>query len=308
MAAHRKSSHDWFERYLAHLERLGRKSMATNRSYVRVYSSWLAANSLGDVCQLARKDLEAFLYWLATEHRPWGRKLAANTIMHYQVFLRGFHGFLKHEGEVLSNPMDGIPTTKVPRRIRKDALTIGELAALLAAPDADTLSGLRDLVALRLMAFSGLRVGALCRLGPDQIRVPEREIMIRQGKGGKDRLTFFDPDTRKVIARYLARARALLAGPQTRTLLADDKGRQMRGWQVKDMVARYTRRAGIDKHITPHSLRRTFCTLLLQAGCNLKAVAELAGHNSLDTTAGYTRLNPEELVRIYRQAHPRGSL
>jgi len=259
---------------------------------------------------VTQKDIELFLSWLKNnaQSRRGQSTASASTIQHYQGFLRGFYGFLKDESQILTNPMDNIPSAKVPKRIKQDVLTIQELNRLFEQPDQDTPEGLRDLVALRLMAFSGLRVGALCRLLLKDVNLSEREIIVRTGKGNKDRLTFFDPITRQTIARYLVQARPALAPARIKTLLVDNKRKPMRGWQVKDMVIRYTRRARIGKHITPHSLRRTFCTMLLIAGCNLKVVAELAGHGSLDTTAGYTKLDLDELTRIYNQSHPRGNL
>ena len=300
-----------FTEYLKHLRRLGRPptGVANARSYIKRYQQWLSESGIADPLHVSRPDLESFLSWLRESLAPRkGSKPAASTIFHYQGFLRVFYRFLKDEGQILSNPMDGIRSTKVPKRIRQDVLTMDELRRLLAQPDPDTPHGLRDLAALHIMTFSGLRVGALCSLRVDEVRLKEREIIVRQGKGQKDRLTFFDVETQQVLARYLLQSRPVLAEDGALTLLADDKGKKMRGWQVKDMVLRYSKRARIRKHITPHSLRRTFCTMLLVAGCNLKVVSELAGHNSLDTTAGYTRLDITELTRVYQQTHPRGQL
>jgi len=125
-------------------------------------------------------------------------------------------------------------------------------------------------------------------------------------KGAKDRLVFFDPRTRSEIEKYLKFARRRLARPEERALVVGDDGRRMDRHSIRAIVKKHAGLAGIDKPIAAHSLRRTFCTLLLRAGANLKVIAELAGHASLKTTVRYTKVEISELSAVYRATHPRG--
>jgi integrase/recombinase XerD len=139
----------------------------------------------------------------------------------------------------------------------------------------------------------------------DDVSLPGRELVIRGGKGGKDRLTFFDKGTRQQLARYLVKSRPFLARKEETALIVNDHGRRLQDEQLGRLVRTHAERAGIGRPVTPLTLRHSFCTNLLRHGANLKVIAELAGHGSLNTTAGYTRVDIGELSAVYRSAHPR---
>ena len=120
-------------------------------------------------------------------------------------------------------------------------------------------------------------------------------------------MTFFDPGTRRVLVKYLAGAWHRLQTEPVDALLIGSRGGRASYHDLRKLVAERAREAGIRKHLTPHGLRHTFCTLLLAHGCGLKQIAELVGHSSLGTTAKYPRVEISELSRVYRAAHPRSS-
>jgi len=136
------------------------------------------------------------------------------------------------------------------------------------------------------------------------ISLPDREMLIRHGKGNKDRMTFFDQGTAQHLADYLLRSRPLLTDSRQGALILDRRGRRTRPSQLRYIVCRHALGARIDKPVTPHSLRHSFCTNMLRAGVNLTAIAELVGHASLETTAKYTRVDIADLSAIYRISHP----
>ncbi len=156
---------------------------------------------------------------------------------------------------------------------------------------------------LRLFVFSGPRVRELAGVNVEDISLGERELVIRKGKGRRERIAFFDRDTQDVLGRYLARVRPRLVRGGEAALLVGKKGRRMPPYKLRRLVKTYG--AKIGRSITPHSLRRTFCTLMLRVGVNLKAIAEMAGHERISTTARYTNVDVAELARVYGSTHPR---
>ena len=145
-------------------------------------------------------------------------------------------------------------------------------------------------------------------LDVDNISLPDRELTIRNTKTKRDRIAFFDKQTRKLIAKYLVQGRPYLASQNEIALLISTKSNRMQPNNLQKRLDKYVKAANIKKPVSPHSLRRTFCTLLLQAGVNLKVISELAGHERLSTTAKYTKISIGELSAIYNEAHPRNQL
>jgi integrase/recombinase XerC len=267
--------------------------------HLGVFRRWLEEAGVGSPRHVTPGDLCSFQVWLA---RDYERRLSPGRQAYYAAVLRSFYRHLSGERLVLADPAKTLRGPKLPRRIHRDVLTPRELLSLVERPDGSVL-GLRDGAALRVLAFSGLRASELVGLDCEDVNLNDREIVVRGGKGAKDRLVFFDIGTRTHLARYLEAARPALAGPEESALVVDDPGRRMSVHRLRDLVKRHA--SGMPKAVTPHSLRRTFCTLMLKAGANLKVIAELAGHARLSTTARYTKVDIAELSAVYRAAHPR---
>ena len=296
-----------FQEYLRSLKRRNRSdsTLANAVSRFKLLTLWMRDNDHQDVRHLKTGNLESFLIWLEKDHRRHGKKVNALTIEGYTLFLRSLYHWLHEENQILGNPSQALQLPRRPRVIHRDILSREELNRLLAAPDVSTREGLRDLAVLRVLSFSGLRNRELRNLNLEDIDLKGREIIVRQGKPRKDRLAFFDVKTRPVLARYLVHARPALARKGESAFFVDDRGNRFLALQLRKLVAAHAAKAGIGQHIVCHSLRRTFCTLLHRHGCNLKVIAELAGHKNLSTSARYTRVDIRELAEIYRQAHPR---
>lgn len=266
-----------------------------------------------------RRDLEAFHRFLRAEGViGWDRVTAAvarrylaalhrrydrASIARHLSSLRSFYRFLRREARVEASPVRLLSAPKRHRRL-PGALTHESVAALLAAPALDHPAGLRDRAILELLYAGGLRVAELVSLrcgqvGGDEIRV--------RGKGGKDRLVLIGGQAAGWVRRYLTEARPRLARGAAAgdALFLNARGGPLTTRGVQLLVDRWVRAAAVQQKTSPHSLRHTFATHLLDGGADLRAVQELLGHASLATTQIYTHVSREHLKRIYAQAHPR---
>lgn len=286
--------------YLKHLKRLGRadSTLANVDHILGVLDVWLCKSGM-EIEESEVRHLESFQEYLG---KGYSRKLSKGSIANYLAIIKGYYAYLVKERRILASPASKLVIPKSGKRVHRDILNDEEILSLINAPDIDTAMGLRDAVALRLMTLSGLRRGDIINLNLTDINIKDREIIIRQGKGKRDRVCFFDISTRTYLARYILQANIRQA------VFMRENGSRVNDDTVSWLVERARRRAKIKRHITPHSLRRTFCNLLLRSGCNIKVIAELAGHRSLSTTTKYTRVNISELSAIYHQTHPRSEL
>jgi len=272
------------ESYLRDLRRLG--EFATSRG-------------VRDPARLTRALLRDFVYML----KDLG--LSPATIRRGVSAIRTYYGFLVGEGRVKDDPSDRLES---PRRGRvlPDTLTVPEVEALLAAPNLEHPLAWRDRSLLELAYGAGLRVSELCRLGLSDLLLAENLVRIF-GKGGKERLV---PLGRSVIGAtsvYLHQMRpALDRGKSKNRVLLNARGGPLSRVGAWGIVRRATQRAGITKRVTPHTLRHSFATHLLEGGADLRAVQEMLGHADLSTTQIYTHVDREYLRSVHKQFHPRG--
>jgi integrase/recombinase XerD len=219
--------------------------------------------------------------------------------------IRTYFGFLLGEGRVSEDPSDRLQS---PRRGRTlpDTLTVPEVEALLAAPNLDHPLAWRDRALLELAYGAGLRVSELCGLGLTDLLLADNLVRVF-GKGGKERLV---PLGRSVIGAasvYLHQMRPLLdRGKSKNRVLLNARGGPLSRVGAWGVVRRATQRAGITKRVTPHTLRHTFATHLLEGGADLRAVQEMLGHADLSTTQIYTHVDREYLRSEHKKYHPRG--
>jgi RNA polymerase-binding protein DksA len=179
---------------------------------------------------------------------------------------------------------------------------------LLDAPDAGTPESLRDRAALELLYGGGLRASELVGLDVDDVDVDEGRIRVA-GKGGKEREVPIGRFAKEAVSAYLTRARPALATPASRAaLLLAARGGRLPRQSCNRIVARHARAAGIDRRVTPHTLRHSFATHLLEGGADVRVVQELLGHASVATTQIYTLVTREHLREVYYSSHPRARL
>lgn len=266
-----------------------------------------------------RRDLEALARWLAGRGRVLrdarredisayhgSQPAAVRSMARRQSAFRRYYAFRAREAPGFEDPTLLIERPRMPRSLPK-ALAEREIEALLNAPDTDGTLGLRDRAMLELMYASGLRVSELVEL-PLAALNPRQGVLRVTGKGGRDRLVPVGEVALGWIENYLAAARPMLAkGRQPPALFLSKRGEGMTRQMFWTLVKRHALNVGIQsKRISPHVLRHSFATHLLNHGADLRALQMLLGHSALSTTQIYTLVAKEGLKRLHARHHPRG--
>ncbi len=249
----------------------------------------------------------AELYRLGQSRASVARKLSA---------LRTFVRFLRREGWIDTDPS---ALAQAPRREHKIPahLSMDEMTTLLETPDVSTRLGRRDRAILELFYASGLRLSELVGLDMEDVNLSSRIVRVA-GKGGRERLVPFNSAAQKSLRGWYsdravlrgAAAKAQVPKPRAQGTKADpvfvnSRGGRLTGRSVQRLVARYVARCSTRFGISPHALRHSFASHLLQRGADLRAIQELLGHVQLSTTQRYTHVNAAQLLAVYRKAHPR---
>jgi len=231
--------------------------------------------------------------------------LAATSIRRAQSALRTYYAFLLADGVVSADPTDRLESPRVDRRL-PDFLSSEEVTRLLDAPDPTRPLYWRDRAILEFLYAAGVRVSELVELPLSALDLDEGLATIF-GKGSKERLVPVGEPARRTVERYLREVRPRLdKGGGDGKVFLNARGRPLRREAVWTLVAAAARRAGIARKISPHTLRHTFATHLVEGGADLAAVQELLGHADISTTQIYTHLDRDYLREVHRKYHPRG--
>ena len=237
---------------------------------------------------------------------PNKERLSALTQSYHLIALRGFFKYLAKRGIKSLDPS----LIDLPRAAKKQVtfLHFDEIERLLAEIPLDTESGLRDRAIIELLFSGGLRVSELCSLNRDSINLERREFMVR-GKGKKDRPIFIDKSTAECIEDYLNMRTdtlpALFLNNSANQQIPSTSGdfRRLTPRSIERIVQKYTRLAGITKHVTPHTMRHSFATDLLMNGADIRSVQSLLGHANISTTQIYTHITDPHLKEVHEKFH-----
>jgi integrase/recombinase XerC len=245
-------------------------------------------------------DTAAVRAWVARMH---GASLSAVTMGRKLAALRSFCTWLCRTGVLASNPARAIRNPKAPQHLPR-FLSEPEIRALLEAPG-DSDEGRRDRAILELLYATGLRASELTGLDLDDVDMRERQVRVL-GKGRKERIVPFGADATTALERWLpVRQRWRERKPEGEALFLSPTGRRLSTDGLRKVLAHRLEQAAINKHATPHAIRHSFATHLLNAGADLRAIQELLGHASLGTTQRYTHVSTARLKAIYDKSHPR---
>jgi integrase/recombinase XerC len=249
--------------------------------------------------RLTTRVLRAYLAWLHEQG------YAKTTVARRVSAVRSWCRFLCRQGSLTANPADGL---RGPRQDKKlpHFLALGDVMRLLEAPPADTPLGLRDRAVLETLYSAGLRVSELTGLNVEDVDLSEGLATVR-GKGRKERLALLGPPALAALREWLG-ARGTVAGGLKRpqpALFLNKNGTRLSSRSVGRLLEKYLKQAALDPRTSPHTLRHSFATHLLDNGADIRSVQELLGHRSLSTTQIYTHVTTHRLQESYDKAHPR---
>jgi integrase/recombinase XerD len=218
--------------------------------------------------------------------------------------IRSFYGFALREG-IAERDVAALLDSPRPGSYLPDVLDADDVQRILDAPPADDPVGIRDAAILELLYACGLRVSELTGLDTDRLNLEALEVRVI-GKGNRERRVPMGEPARERLHRYLSGPRAAwTARTPTPAVFVSQRGRRLARESVWRLVRRWTQRAGVAGHVTPHTFRHSFATHLLEGGADLRVVQTLLGHASISTTQLYTHLTGERLREVYGRAHPR---
>jgi len=295
-------------RYLDHLtvERgLADNTLAAYRRDLDRYLAFLAGRGVEQLDAVDPGTVRAFVASVsASTHGPDGEPYRATTVSRALSTVRTFHRFAVREGLTEDDPTAGVVRPRLPRAL-PHPLTVEEVATILEAPRPEEPPGLRDRAILELLYGAGLRVSELTGLDVDDLDVEAAAVRVL-GKGAKEREVPIGRMARDAIDAYLTRGRPALAGPRSRAaLFLNTRGGRLTRQSCARLLETYAHAAGIRRRVTPHDLRHSFATHLLEGGADVRVVQELLGHASVATTQIYTLVTTEHLRSAYYAAHPR---
>lgn len=289
------------QQFLDHLKVERELSAATVAAYgqdLATFGRFLAGRGTIQVEEVRPRDITDHLIELTSA------KLSARSQARALVALRQLFRFLKAERLCELNPTEDIDLPRFGRRLPQ-FLTVAEVDSLLAAPDRRTERGLRDAAMLETLYATGLRVSELLRLRLGDVNF-DAGYLVAFGKGRKERLVPLGELAIAGLRTYLETARsAFTKGRATNTLFLSPRGRAMSRQGFWKLIGRYAVAAGIRKRISPHKLRHSFATHLLEGGADLRAVQAMLGHVDIGTTEIYTHLSRTHLRGVYDRFHPR---
>jgi integrase/recombinase XerD len=295
---------DRFLDYLSVERGLSRHTLEAYRRDLGRYVRYLRERGVAEPVGAGETDIAGFIGHLSsTEYAP-GRRYMASSVARTRAAVRSFHRFLMREGDTRGDPAELVARPRVPRNLPKP-LSVDEMRALLEAPGADGPVGLRDTAILETLYGAGLRISELVALDVDDVDLEEGSVRAF-GKGSRERVVPLGRYAVRALRAYLTRSRPALAASRSRSaLFLNQRGGRLTRQGCTNIITKTARRAGLRKRVTPHMLRHSFATHLLEGGADVRVVQELLGHASVATTQVYTLVTGKMLREVYLTAHPR---
>lgn len=265
-------------------------------------------NDLEDFCQFIEDKKISYQkidYSIIREYLTflYDKKYSNKTIARHISTLRSFFKYLKKKGLIEMNPMTLVSNPKLEKKLPK-VISYSDLEAILNALDDGTILGDRNTLILELLYATGIRVSELVNIKISDIDFQKREIRIL-GKGNKERMVLYGSRCEELLERYRKKSFIELNKKGIHYLLLGVRGNKINERQVRTIVDEAVIKAGMKLHISPHVLRHTFATHMLNEGADLRSVQALLGHESLSTTTIYTHVSNERLRNVYLHTHPR---
>jgi len=294
----------YLENFRDYLEFEKNCSPHTIRNYIsdlRQYLAFLAGREIKTL-EIDRLTIRS---WLADLQR----KICKNSAGRKVASVRGFYRYLLREGEIRLNPMEEISIPKAEKKLPK-FFSVDDVFRLMEAPKADKKLHIRDRAILELLYSSGLRVSELTGLDSSDINMKAEMVKVL-GKGSKERMIPIGGKAIEALSAYMEakedqdKAKKKNEGETCEAVFLNYRGDRLTSRSVARIVEKYLRKAGVPGTGSPHTLRHSFATHLLDSGADLRGIQELLGHASLSTTQKYTHITTDKLMEVYDKAHPR---
>lgn len=290
---------DNFITYIKSEKHYSDNTIISYKSDLELFYFFLKEEKIDDIKIIDYQIIRKFLNYL------YDKKYTNKAIARHISSLRSFYKYLKKEKVVSDNPMVLISNPKIEKKLPKIVYS-NELESILNTPDTNTTLGLRDALILELLYSTGVRVSELVNICIQDINMNKKEIRIF-GKGSKERIVLFGNRCLELINSYITKSRSELNINNLDYLLLSKTGKKINQREIRYIIDDVVKKTGLKMHISPHVLRHTFATDLLNNGADLRSVQELLGHESLSTTTIYTHVSNEYLRKVYLNAHPRAS-
>ena len=279
---------------------LSRNTLDSYRRDLIKFSTWLEKQRNATVLQATHSDIQGYLAQLVVVQKAKSSSTGRNISSLKRLFR-----YLVRQGKISADPTLQIDTPKLPRNLPK-SLTEQDVEQLLAVPDVQTPLGLRDRTMFEVLYATGLRVSELVTLRITQVSMDMGVVRV-MGKGSKERLVPLGEEALDWLRRYLADGRGVLLGKQmTDALFVTARGEGMTRQMFWYLIKKHAKHGGLNKPMSPHTLRHAFATHLLNHGADLRVVQMLLGHSDISTTQIYTHVARERLKQLHQQHHPRG--
>ncbi len=287
-------------RYGAYLEETKHASQNTISSYLRdvtQFSEYLRKVHGEDLREADSTMVEGYMHWMQ------GRGRSAASVTRFLASVKSFYNFLLSEGSIAENPARGVATAKVERKY-PEILTSKEVELFLEQPQCVDDKGIRDHAMLELLYATGIRVSELISLDLEDLNLAAG--FIRCSSRGKERIIPLYHTAIKALTDYMRRVRPqLIADREEQALFVNMNGERMSRQGFWKIIKFYQEKAGIEKDITPHTLRHSFAAHLLENGADLRSIQEMLGHADISSTQIYTHVVKHQLKDVYQKAHPR---
>jgi integrase/recombinase XerD len=275
------------------------------RDAMKVFIGWAIERDLKDAAQITRPILESFQRWLWRYRKANGKPLGISTQRARLSTVKDCFAWLTRQNVLLSNPASELEMPRMERRLPSEVLSEREVSALMSVPNISDPLGIRDRAMLELFYSCGLRRAELARLELHDLNSDRQTLIIRQGKGRKDRVLPVGERALRWCERYTQDVRPRLAlDSREKALFLTGYGEAFNPDVISRMVSAFIEAAGVSKKGSCHLLRHTCATHMLEGGADIRFIQQLLGHAKLDTTAIYTDVSIKQLQDVHRRCHP----
>ena len=288
---------DEFYQFLILERGLSQNTVVAYASDLNKFQDYLLQKGIEDFTKVQMREIEGFIHWLTQ------KKLSPRSRARVLATIKTFFRFLILSQRLETSPAVLIETPRFPKKLPQ-VLSLEEVERLLEQPDTTHPRGLRDKAMLELLYATGLRVSELVRLKLNQLNLEVGYISVI-GKGAKERFVPVGRQAQQALTQYLKKGRAALLKKPSSYLFIGYRGRPLTRQGFWEIIKKYAIKSGINKPISPHTLRHSFATHILERGADLRSVQTMLGHSSITTTQIYTHVTETRIKELYVRFHPR---